>query len=112
MPHTTTCTNEQKRTVVVTPRTPAGNPAPVEGPIAVELVSGPGSFEPVDPALPNQFKAVSADGPASGEDTIYRVTADADLGAGVRTISDLVTLVVTSAEAENFGFADGPVEPK
>jgi hypothetical protein len=112
MPHTTSCTNEQKRTVIVTPRTPAGNPAPVEGPIAVEVVSGAGTFEPADAATPTQFKAVSPDGPVTGEDTIYRVSADADLGAGVRTISDLVTLQVTSAEADNFGFADGPVEPK
>lgn len=109
MPGSVTCNNESKITVNCNPVTlPAGNPANVDGQLTITVQSGDGTFE-YDPATPLQFKAVS--GTLLG-DTVYNVSGDADLGAGVRTISDLATLTVTSAEAGGFGFTAGPVEPK
>lgn len=110
MPFDVTCTNEQRAIVIVTPLTDEGNPAVVEpGSLVVTLLDGDGSVLPIDPAFPNQFKAVSGTLLA---DSRYTVTADADTGPGVRTISDIVTLHVTSAQAKNFGFAAGAVESK
>jgi len=108
MPLATSCTNEQKRIVLTNPKTQGGQPATIDGALTVEVVSGDGTFE-VDPALPTQFKAVS--GTALG-DTVYNISADADLGAGVQTITDQVTLTVTSASAASFGLAEGAVEQK
>ena len=108
MPLPIACTNEQKVTVISTPRTAGGRPAAVEGALRVTVQSGDGTVEQ-SPATPLQFKAVSGDLPG---DTVYLVEADADLGAGVTLISDVVTLTVTSATAANIGLAAGPTEPK
>lgn len=108
MPFATSCTDEQKRTVSVNPLTASGKPAPIDGSITVTVQSGDGLAELVAGA-PTTFKAVSGSALA---DTVYLVEADADLGAGVVTISDTVTLSVVSASAVNFGFTEGAVEPK
>lgn len=108
MPLTVACTNEQKITITAAPKTATGKPASLDGPLTITVQSGDGLVEQ-DPATPLQFKAVSGD--ALG-DTVYLVEGDADLGAGVETISDLVTLTVSSAKAANFGLVVGPVEPK
>lgn len=102
------CTNDQKVTVVATPKTDGGRPAAIDGALRVTVQSGDGTFEQ-DPATPLQFKAVSGDAPGV---TSYLVEADADLGAGVVLIQDIVELTVTGAQASNFGLAAGPVEPK
>jgi hypothetical protein len=103
-----TCNNEQKVTVNATPTTTSGKPANIEGALQITIVSGDGTFEQ-DPASPLSFKAVSGD---SLTDTVYDVAADADLGPGVVTIHDTVTLTVTSAVAANFGLTAGVVEAK
>mgnify|MGYP001600512360 CR=1 FL=1 len=102
------CNNEQQIPVNSSPSTDTGRPAQVDGALIISVQSGDGTFSQ-DPATPLVFKAVS--GPSAGQ-TVYLVEADADLGAGVRRISDTVTLTVTSAEAASFGFSAGVPEPK
>lgn len=108
MPLAIACTNEEQIPVTAAPLTAAGHPAPVDGALRVTVLSGDGTVLQ-DPATPLVFRAVSGN---SAGDTEYLVEADADLGAGVRTISDRVTLTVTSAEAASLGFTAGPAEPK
>ena len=108
MPLTGSCTNDEQIPVTAVPRSSSGRPAPVEGPIRVSVQSGEGTFSQ-DPASPLMFKAVSGDNPG---ETVYLVSADADLGAGEVLISDIFTLTVTSATAANIGLSAGPAEPK
>ena len=103
-----TCTDAQKITVTATPVTAGGKPATLDGALVVTVQSGDGTVEQ-DPASPLSFKAVSGDAPGT---TVYLVTADADLGAGVITIQDTVELTVTNENAAAFGLAGGVVEPK
>jgi len=102
------CTNEEKVPVTASPVSATGKPAPVDGALKITVQSGEGTFEQ-DPAFPLVFKAVSGDNPG---ETSYLVEADADLGEGVVTISDVVVLTVSSASAVSFGLAAGPAEPQ
>jgi hypothetical protein len=102
------CTNEEKVTVNATPKTSTGKPASIDGALVVTVVSGDGTFEQ-DPTSPLSFKAVSGD---SATVTVFDVAGDTDLGAGIVTIHDTVTLTVTSAVAANFGLAAGVTEAK
>lgn len=102
------CNNEQKVTVNAAPQSASGKPATIDGALTVTVQSGDGTVEQ-DPASPLSFKAVSGDGLG---DTVFLVEGDADLGAGVVTIQDTVTLSVTSAVAANFGLSAGVTEPK
>jgi len=103
------CTNEQKHGVIVAPQTIGGRPAAIDGALTVTVVSGDGTVEQ-DPGTPLEFKAVSGDSVET--DTVYDVAGDADLGAGVVTIHDTVTLHVTSASAVSFGLSAGLIEQK
>ena len=80
----------------------------MDGPLTITVKSGDGSFTQ-DAADATSFYAVSGEAPG---DTEYQVDGDADLGEGVTTITDLVTLTVTSAQAANFGLVAGTPEPK
>lgn len=108
MPLAIACSNEEQVPVTASPLTQSGHPAQIDGALTVTVQSGDGTVLQ-DPATPLLFKAVSGDNPG---DTTYLVSADADLGAGVTTITDLVTLTVTSATAASFGLVQGPAEPK
>lgn len=102
------CTNEEQVPVTASPVSASGRPAAIDGALVVTVQSGDGTVVQ-DAATPLTFTCRSGDGPG---ETVYLVSADADLGAGVVTISDLVTLTVTSASAAAFGLAQGPVEAK
>jgi hypothetical protein len=108
MPLSVACNNEQKVTILAAPQSASGKPATIDGALTVTVQSGDGTVEQ-DAASPLSFKAVS--GEAIG-DTVYLVEGDADMGAGVVTIQDLVTLSVTSAVAANFGLTAGITEAK
>lgn len=90
------------------PETADGNPAQVDGALVVTVLSGDGTFAQ-DPAKPLSFDAIS--GTALG-DTVYHISADADLGAGVENIETTVTYTVTGAKASQFGFTGGTVVKK
>ncbi len=109
MPNNIACSNEEK--VVgnkLQPMSAGGHPAQVDGALRIEVQSGDGTFAQ-DPASPLVFDAISGDALA---DTVYLVSADADLGAGVELIQTTVTLTVTGAKASAFGFSGGNVVPK
>lgn len=107
MPGAGTCTNAEKIVgVSVSFTTASGRPATVDGGIAVSVQSGTGTAVVTGV---NTFDVVSGD---VAEDVVVVVSADADLGAGVETISDTYTLTVTSEHAANFGFSGGTVAPK
>lgn len=93
-----TITNEQKIKVTCNPVTAAGQAVALDGAIAVDVQSGDGTVELDADGL--SFTLISADLPG---DTIYVVQADADLGEGVETISDIVQLHVEGAKAASFG---------
>jgi hypothetical protein len=94
-----TSTVEQKVRVTLTPKTSSGNPATLDGTPIWEIVSGGATVQ-----------NISADGLSAeivSEDTIgsstWKVSADADLGAGVRTIEEGGTYTYTNAEAAALG---------
>jgi len=107
------CTNEEKVKIGLSPVTPGGKPVPLDGPIALSVQSGDGTAAQVDkdgnPLPANEFYAVSGDNPG---DTTILVSADADLGAGVETISDIVLLHVAGAKAQSLGLSAGSPELK
>jgi len=97
-----TITNEQKVQVTLFPVTEGGDPAKLDGAPAWSVVSGDSTVEPAEDGM-SAF-LVSADDPG---DTDFMVEADADLGAGVQTISDIVRLHVAGAQAKNLGLSAG-----
>lgn len=100
------CTNEEKVPATVSYVTPRGLPAVVDGDTLVEVISGDGSFEKTGA---HTFFLISGAAPG---DTVYAISADADLGAGIQTITDAITLTVTNAQAAAFGVSFGTPEPK
>ena len=100
------CTNEEKIKVTVNPVTRKGKPVPLDGPVSVVIQAGEGTVVMVDDA---SFRVVSGDNPG---DTSYLVSADADIGSGVETISDVIILHVAGALAANLGLTAGAPELK
>lgn len=111
MPDFGTCNREQKIPVTVEPMTENDNPAPIDGALTIEVLSGDGTFEQ-DPAMPNMFYAVSGAGVGV---TVYRVSADANMSPGddqVTEIQDTYELTVTDVMAARFGMRSGTPVPK
>lgn len=106
MPLELSITNEQQVKVHLTPKTAAEKPAKLDGIPVWSKISGPGAVVAAEDGL-------SADLVSDNEDlsdTIFQVTADADLGEGVEQIADTITLHTTHANATNLGLtADEPV---
>jgi len=107
MPLELKITNEQKIKVTLTPKTDTGKPAPLDGVPTWEVVSGNSTVVVAADGLSADL--VSADDPG---DTQFLVSADADLGDGVETISDTIKLTVAGALAKNLGLTAGQPEPK
>jgi hypothetical protein len=101
-------TNEQKVKVTVQPTTEAGNPANIDGTPTFEVTEGDATVEPVE-GEPNSAYLVS--GAADVVSTI-KVSADADLGEGVATIEEVITLNVVQASANTLGVVAGAAELK
>ena len=106
MPIEVTLDNEQKVLVTANPTTKSGNPATLDGPVVVEVSSGDCTVEMVSDT---SFFVVSG---SQVGDSVVQVSADADLGAGVVTVSDAVVAHVAGALATNFGLSAGTPEPK
>lgn len=101
-----TLTNEQKVKVTATPVTATGKPAPVDGAVVFTVQAGDCTVNELD-----DFSAeiVSGDNPG---DSVILVSADADLGDGVETVADTVTVHVEGARAASLGLTVGAPEPK
>ena len=100
------CTNEEKIKVTVNPVTTTGKPASLDGPITIIVQLGEGSVEMVDD---KSFFVVSGD---NAGDTSYLVEGDADLGAGVVSVQDIILLHAAGALAANLGLVAEPPVPK
>lgn len=108
MPVEITLTNEQKVRATVTPKTAVGNPAPIDGKPGVTVISGNATIANISEDG-RSFDIVSPDEPG---DSQVLVEADADLGEGVETISDVIKVTVIGARAANLGLSLGTPEPK
>lgn len=106
MPSNGFCTNEEKLPVTFSYATAAGRPAQVQGDTTVTVTSGDGTFERTGA---HSGFLVSGD---NAGDTVYAHDADADLGEGVVSINDVMTLTVSGAQAAAVGVAFGAPVPK
>jgi hypothetical protein len=101
-----TITDEQKVPVTLTPLTAAGHPATVDG-IPVWTVKT-GDATVVTGA--DGLSAVLVSG--TDGDSEIGIAADADLGAGIETISATILLHVMAPKAANLGLTAGAPELK
>lgn len=101
------CTTEEQIRVRAVPVTSAGNPAELDGPLRVTVISGDGTAEPGADDLEVILKSGQAEGP-----TVYLVEGDADLGPDERLVPQTVTLNVGAAAASGLGLAASPPELK
>lgn len=108
MPLEVEITNEQKIKITARPQTAAGNPAPVDGNVEGNVISGDCTVESV-PGDPLSIYIVSGENP--GDSTVL-VEVDADIGEGVVLIQDTVTARVIGAMAVNMGLVASTPEVK
>lgn len=100
--------NTQEIDCILTPEIEPGVPAPVDGDIVWEVLSGNSTIV----GLADNGKTAtlrSEDGIGS---TDFKATGDADLGSGVVPISVIVTLNVIGPQAQTLGVAFGDPRPK
>lgn len=107
MPLEISITNEQKIKVTLAPVTATSKPAKLDGAPTWEVVTGNSTVVVADDGLSADL--VSADDPG---DTQFLVKADADLGAGITEISDIIKLTVLGAQAASLGLTAGTPEAK
>lgn len=107
MPLDLTITTEEKIHVAIAPKTAGGKPATLDGLPTWEVISGNGTVEPDADGLGAFLVS-----PDSIDTVVYKVSADADLGQGVRTIEDSITVTVTNAEAAALGLTSDTAVPK
>ena len=103
-----TITNEQKIKVTLNPVTDAGKPAQLDGAPVWEVLSGASKVV----AAADGLSAYLISDDSDLTQTVYQVSGDADLGSGVETISDTITLTITHANAKNIGVVAGTPETK
>lgn len=108
MPVEITLTNEQKVRATLTPKTASGNPAPIDGKPDISVISGEATINNISEDGMS-FDIVSPDLPG---DSQVLIEADADLGDGIETISDVIKVAVVGARAANLGLSLGTPEPK
>ena len=101
-----TINNEEKVLVTLAPLTAAGNPANLDGaPVWAVVEGGDATLEVAADGL----SAFLVSG-AAGVTSQVTVTADADLGEGIVTITDTIDLAVVAAGASALGLvAAAPV---
>jgi hypothetical protein len=106
MPLEVTMTTEEKVQVTVSPLTATGQPAQLDGPVSFMVMSGDCTVEVID-----DTNAYLVSGSALA-DSLVQVSADADLGSGVQTLEDAVTVHVLGAMATSLGLRAGAPIPK
>ena len=109
MPVNKVLTTEQKILLFINPKTPAQNPADLDGLAAWSMLEGEGIIT-IEPA--EDGKSCWAHAQAIGS-ALVEVKADADLDEGeVRELSDSYAITVVGAEAELLGAGAGEPELK
>jgi len=106
MPVTIALTTEEKVLLTLSPQTPNGNPAPVDGEPVWSVTAGDVTLD----VQPGGLSAYVVSGAAGTSEVT--VTADADMGEGVKTLSDIAAVNVVPAEAAGLGLSVGAPEPK
>jgi len=103
-----TFTNTEKKRVVLNPKGKGNKTAKLDGVPTWTVTAGKCTLD----VAPDGLSAfvISADDDA-GVSSIT-IEADADLGAGVKNISDFVEATVTGEAAESLGLTDEPAVPK
>lgn len=99
-------TSEQKVHVKLNPTTAAGSPSSLDGAATFAVESGDATVEPDADGL-GAYLISGAAGVS-----VISVSADADLGEGVVTITDSITLTVSDPFAANLGLVVDAPEPK
>lgn len=95
---------DQKIHVKVNPVTSKGNPAQLDGPIKAEIGAGDGSV-----SVDEDGRGFTFTSGTEVNDNLIKVSADADLGEGIKPIEAEVVIHVVAPEANDFGFvADQP----
>lgn len=97
-----TLTSEQKVKVTLTPTTATGKPSQIDGQAIFEVVSGDVTVENID-----LLSAWIISGDAAGT-SVVSVSADSDLGEGIVTITDSITVTVNDPFAANLGLTIDP----
>lgn len=101
MPLEVSMTTEEQCRLSITPTTPGGDPAPIDG-AARWSVEGSCTLEPID-ATSTWVVAGSTVG-----DSVVTVACDADLGSGVVPLGDTCVVHVATPMAANLGLAAAP----
>ncbi len=97
-------TTLQKVHVKINPSDSNQNPAAIDGPVTFEVTQGDATVEPDEDGKGAFLVSGSA------MENKIKVSADADLGSGVETISDEISLVVENPKATSLGMSfDEPV---
>lgn len=97
-----TITNEEKVQVTLAPLTAAKNPASLDGAPVWTVTEGDATLDVATDGL----SAFLISGAANTNSKIS-VSADADLGEGVVTITDVIDLAVVQAMASGLGLSVG-----
>lgn len=97
-----TITNEQKVQVTLAPTTEAGNPAVLDGVPVWEVTSGDATLDVATDGMSAFLISGAAD-----INSVITVTADADLGEGIVTLTDNIDLAVVNASASALGLVPG-----
>lgn len=109
MPLEIALTTEQQVRVTLDPVMPKGKPVPVpvDGVPTWAIVSGEATLDPAPDGL--SCMIVSPD--SAGQSQVL-VSADADLGAGVNTITDTISVLASDPQAASLGLTVGTPENK
>jgi len=97
-----TITNEEKVLVSLAPVTAAGNPATLDGVPTWTVIEGDATLEVAEDGLSAFLVSGAADVNSKVE-----VVADADLGEGVVSLTDVIDLAVVAASASALGLVAG-----
>ena len=105
MPAEVTLNSEQRVKATIAPRTSKGKPSAVQaGTLVASVDNASATIEMIDDS------SFWVNGTEEDGDAIVTVEADADLGEGVVTIRDTITVHVADAPATNLGLGLGAVE--
>lgn len=98
-------TVEQNVRVTLAPKTKGGKSAQVDGKPTWEILSGNATIQPAEDGLSAVFVSEDTEGSST-----YKVTADADLGEGVRNLEVTGTYTYGPAEANDLGLTTETIE--
>lgn len=100
-------TTDQQVTVTIKPQSAKGKPVKIDGAPVWSVTAGSCTVD----TAPDGMSAVIVSSDDAGDSEVT-VSADADLGAGVITISDAIRVTVLGAQAQSLGLTAGVPENK